>query len=82
MIKGRPEWIKCIQRMHNHMTHLTWCGREHYDLEFLFLGVDHAAENGASGGRLVACRQCVGAIREALNANRDSRPGKPLGIPG
>ena len=35
-------------------------------LGFAFLDIDHAAENGAAAGRLVACKMCVAKTTRAL----------------
>lgn len=61
----RPEWVHCVSHDHADLRDISWCGRN-VSAEFRFIGVDHAAENGRQGGRLVACRECVAAIIEAL----------------
>lgn len=62
----RPEWVKCIEHDHADLKGQSWCGRALPPSEFRFAGVDHAAENGRQGGRLVACSECVLKIAEAL----------------
>jgi len=67
----RPEWVRCIRR--NHVAHdkESWCGKSTYGFDKPFLDVDHAAENGLQGGRLVACRECVTAATAALQNGHD-----------
>lgn len=62
--KNRPDWITCIQHTHYAKRGTTWCGRS--VTEFTFNDIDHAAYNGLSGGRLLACRECVKAISVTL----------------
>ena len=66
----RPEWVHCIGFGDAVRTdgRRTWCGRN--EMPF-FVDVDHAALNGAHGGRLVACRACVAAIMEGLTNGHD-----------
>lgn len=44
----------------------SWCGRALPIGEFRFVGIEHAAENGAQKGRLVACPECAAAVMKAL----------------
>jgi hypothetical protein len=64
MSDDRPDWFTCVSRVTNART-TTWCGRGPGS-EFRFMNIDHAAENGASEGRLVACPACVAEIVKAL----------------
>lgn len=61
----RPEWVTCIARTHAAHKGASWCGRR-IVMEFHFTGLDHAAENGAQQGRLVACPHCLKAATKAL----------------
>lgn len=65
---SRPEWIKCIRQTRVEHKGKTWCGRQLSDFDWAFVDVDHAANNGANGGRLVACPQCVEAAAKALRS--------------
>jgi hypothetical protein len=65
MSKKRPDWVKCISHEVKGEQHTSWCGR-FVGMEFHFHGVDHAAENGRSEGRLVACPECTAAVIAAL----------------
>jgi hypothetical protein len=58
----RPEWVHCIDRERS--PGLTWCGKRR--VGWCFVDIDHATENGAKEGRLVACAECVEAITKAL----------------
>ena len=58
----RPDYVKCVQLSASG----TWCGRALGIFEWAFQGVDHAAQNGASGSRLVVCPECVAQIIAAL----------------
>lgn len=52
----RPDWVKCIRRTRGDMPrYTTWCGSN----DGFFESLDHAAENGFNGQRLVACKECV-----------------------
>ena len=68
--RERPEWVHCIGfgGAISADGNRTWCG---LDERPFFLDVDHAALNGAHGGRLVACRACVSAIIVALQNGHD-----------
>ena len=66
---SRPEYVHCIRQTHVERTRLSWCG-EPID-GFAFESIDHAAYNGAAQGRLVACANCVRAVREALTAGSE-----------
>ena len=68
-IDGRPDWVHCIRHTHVDRLKTNWCGRPATGWDFV--GADHAAENGRKGGRLVACRQCVAAISDALRNGHD-----------
>ncbi len=57
---ARPDWIKCVSLGDDGRT---WCGRNEKPF---FVDVTHAALNGAQGGRLVACPECVEVIIAAL----------------
>ena len=61
----RPDYVKCIEHDTLDLKYQSWCGRR-IGMEFHFMGVDHAAENGRQNGRLVACPACVDAITIAL----------------
>ena len=63
---GRPEYVKCVKRSAKGVEHMTFCGREIWNSEFAFENADHAAENGMSGGRLVACPECRKIIANAM----------------
>jgi hypothetical protein len=60
----RPDYVVCVGRSHIDHKNETWCERRADG--FVFAGIDHAAENGKAGGRLVACPQCVEQIGIAL----------------
>jgi hypothetical protein len=62
----RPEYVRCVRRAANGTEHMTYCGREISDNENAFTDVNHAAENGMSEGRLVACPKCRKVIASAL----------------
>ena len=44
----------------------TWCGEVHPMNVACFGGLDHAAQNGLDGGRLLACKACVEAASNAM----------------
>jgi hypothetical protein len=62
----RPDYVKCVRRTAAGFEHKAWCGRDIWSHEFSFENVDHAAENGMAGGRLVTCPACRKAIAAAL----------------
>jgi hypothetical protein len=62
----RPEHVTCVARGHADHMGESWCGRR-ITMEFHFTGLDHAAENGAAGGRLTACPECLKAAVAALS---------------
>lgn len=66
----RPEWVHCVGFGVGVRTdgRRTWCGR---DERPFFLDTDHAASNGRHKGRLVACRECVASITNALRNGHD-----------
>lgn len=68
--RERPEWVHCVGFGSAIRTDgkRTWCGRDEHPF---FWDVDHAALNGAHGGRLVACRACVAAIVDGLTNGHD-----------
>lgn len=70
MAAKRPEHITCITRhtldRESWRGHTSWCGRTLWSYEFAFVNIDHAAENGAQQGRLVACPECAAAVQAAL----------------
>lgn len=43
-----------------------WCGRPVLAWNWSFENAEHAAENGASQGRLLACPECSERIAKAL----------------
>lgn len=68
---NRPEWVHCIGFGNAVRTDgkQTWCGRNERPF---FIDIDHATLNGEHGGRLVACRECVAIIYNALvNGHND-----------
>lgn len=64
----RPEWTRCIARDGDPCA--SWCGRSLFRMDKAFIDATHAAENGARGGRPVACRQCTDAVVKALTAGQ------------
>lgn len=62
----RPEWIRCVVDKHMDRKGLAWCGRSTPSLAWSFVDVDHVAQNGRAGGRLVVCPECLKAIESAL----------------
>lgn len=58
----RPEWIHCVGTGYAGETR-PWCGSTNRPF---FVDATHAALNGRSAGRLVACHECVEAIIKAL----------------
>lgn len=58
----RPDYVVCVEREPG--TRKTYCGRPH-GVEFLFLGLEHAAASVGQGSRLVPCEQCLVAAQEA-----------------
>ena len=64
----RPDWVHCVG-FGNAIRpdgKKTWCGKPGGFGEPFFVSVDHAALNGESGGRMVACPECLSAITKAL----------------
>lgn len=59
MMTGKPEWVSCIRKSHQTESHLTWCGREHRDTEFILTGLDHASCLNTS--RIQPCDDCIRA---------------------
>ncbi|MFI5230755.1 MAG: hypothetical protein ACHQWU_16915 [Gemmatimonadales bacterium] len=47
----------------------TWCGRTYTQFNWVFIGIDHAANSGIGGSRLVPCKRCVQAITKALSGD-------------
>lgn len=70
--EDRPEYMKCIRRSHADHRAESWCGRL-VNEEFVFDGLDHAAENGLQQGRLVACPQCVEVASAALRNGHEEQ---------
>jgi hypothetical protein len=60
----RDELVRCVL-MGNGMK-LSWCKRTINDFQKAFMDPTHAALNGISEGRLVACPECVAEIHKAL----------------
>lgn len=60
---GRPNYVKCVR---HDRTAVTWCGREIEPAEWTFVGLDHAAGNAHTSGRLIACPACAAAAMTAL----------------
>lgn len=71
----RPDYIKCIARTHVGHQGESWCGAR-ITMQFYFVSLDHAAENGLQQGRLVACPQCleiaINALRNGLEPAEDA----------
>lgn len=66
--ESRPDWIQCIEQAHGR----SWCGQQ--ITSFHFTDLDHAAQTGLVGGRLVACTQCVDAAMKVLRAGAPAMP--------
>jgi len=60
----RPEYEVCLSDTHADHKGLSWCGK--HVIGFAFADVDHAAQNGRGGGRLVVCRDCLPLAVAAL----------------
>lgn len=71
------EEIICISRTHVGLVGRSWCGRN-IQGQFYFVGADHAAENGITQGRLVACPRCVEAVTRALKAGHLAQEKGPV----
>lgn len=68
---SRPDWVKCVGYgyANGRRADEAWCGNK---LEtWHFVDATHASLNGHQKGRLVACRECVGAICAALRNGHD-----------
>jgi hypothetical protein len=70
---ARPDWVQCIEQAHG----MSWCGNR--ITSFHFTDLDHAAQTGLVGGRLVACTQCVDAALKALRAGTSEAGAAPVG---
>ena len=57
VMPDRPDYIKCIKLPLANVT-TTWCGQE-LGPEWTYTGLDHAAADRLSGGRLLPCPDCV-----------------------
>jgi hypothetical protein len=69
----RPEYVHCVEHDHADLKGTSWCGRRLWSMDWRFVDIDHAANNGLNGGRLVACPACVTAITTALrNGHEDA----------
>lgn len=60
------DYIRHIEHTRVDMKNKSWCGQHLQQFDFHFLDIDHAAYNGAAGGRLVACKKCTLAIIKAI----------------
>lgn len=58
--------IRHIEHTRVDMKNKSWCGQHLQQFDFHFLDIDHAAYNGATGGRLVACKRCTSEIIKAI----------------
>ncbi len=65
--KGCPDHVKCVIHTDLPRKGTTWCGRKHYNMEWLFTDVDHAALTREQESRLLVCPECRNAIVKALD---------------
>jgi len=63
---SRPDYVKCVTDNHRDNDGLSWCGKILDKFDFAFVSIEHAAFNGRSAGRLVACSECTALIAKAL----------------
>lgn len=63
---SRPEYVKCITDNHRDNDGRSWCGKTLNKFDCAFVSIEHAAFNGRSKGRLVACTECTAEIAKAL----------------
>lgn len=66
----RPDYVKCIV-MEGRKSSL--CGRAQALAEFHFIGIDHAYNEHARGGRMQACPECVKEVVSVLKSDFDDR---------
>ena len=66
----KHEWIKHISHTRADMPKTAWCG-EKLTFDWAFESIDHAANNGMSRGRLVACKACTDAVIRCLTEGQE-----------
>ncbi len=64
-----PEYVKCIPIGFPTLETTPWCGRPG---PTFFISLEHAAIHALTGGRLVACNDCLRAIKATFEANGSS----------
>jgi hypothetical protein len=65
----RPDYVHCIEQYRVTKKGTSWCGRD-IAMGFKFVSIDHAVQNEANKGRLMACPDCVSAVSALLNKAR------------
>ena len=58
----RPPYVHCIKK-----EELTWCGRRHWDMEWLFQSLEHAIQTIKTEGSVVPCAACTDTARGWLD---------------
>lgn len=80
---SRPDHVRCVQTgmyVNGTPEKVSWCGRDTHH-EWTFVDAAHAALNGRSGGRLVACEDCLAAIVKALWAGHAALASREVTAP-
>lgn len=67
---SRSEYVRCVTDNHRDNDGRSWCGKTLNKFDFAFVSIEHAAFNGRSGGRLVACSECTVEIIKALESGQ------------
>ena len=64
------EYQKHILDTHANNAGKSLCGEAGADKLWSFVDVDHAFQNARSGGRLVPCPKCLGAVLRAFDSQK------------
>lgn len=68
---SRSGFVRCITDNHRDSEGRSWCGQAINKFDFAFVSIEHAAFNGRSEGRLVACSECTAEIIKALATGQE-----------
>ncbi len=65
----RPDYIHCIAHTHADKKRTTYCGRKIESFEWVFNGIDHAANTRMNKDSLLVCPQCRDAVAKLLESD-------------
>ena len=64
----RPEYVRCVMHTHMNKANTSWCGKELWNFEIIFVDVDDALYTRMNQDRLLICPECMAEIQKVLNS--------------